>query len=118
MRLPSFHLSLSLLTLTHLSTANPLSPRQYTPCPVVQAGDYIWKISSFYARKPDGISISALGFNVEATNGGTANFSCSVMSAEFVEEAVFYQCGDNSFIFFAWQDDRAGLVLRQDVADE
>jgi hypothetical protein len=106
------------LAVTGLTTASPLTPRQ-TPCPVAStpSGDYIWKISKFYARKLDGKSVSSIDFNISATNNGTLDFQCAA-SANPVEDATFYKCGENSFIEFAWQDERGGLMLRQNVSDE
>ncbi|KAL6710157.1 hypothetical protein ACN47E_009948 [Coniothyrium glycines] len=104
----------SLLAAAGLSAAAPLEVRQET-CPVVQTGDYVWKISDLTARKLDGKSVSSLSFNVKATNGGTADFICSTSSA--VEDGKFYQCGENSFIWFAYQDDRNGLILQHDESD-
>ncbi|CAO2654605.1 Nn.00g113380.m01.CDS01 [Neocucurbitaria sp. VM-36] len=110
--------ALSVLLAAGLSAAAPLESRQdSTTCPVVQTGDYIWKLDNLSLRKPDGKSINSLTFNVKATNGGTADFDCSVQ-AEPVEDSKFYQCGENSFIWFAWQADRNGLLLRQDVSDK
>ncbi|KAF2789885.1 Alt a 1 major allergen [Melanomma pulvis-pyrius CBS 109.77] len=108
----------SLLAVAGLSSSAPVEVRQDTTnCPVVQEGDYIWKIDDFFARKPDGQKITALGFNVKATNNGTADFDCSV-SADPVEDGKFYECGPNSFIYFAYQQDRSGLLLKQDVSDD
>ncbi|KAJ4335338.1 hypothetical protein N0V95_008932 [Ascochyta clinopodiicola] len=104
----------SLLASAGLSMAAPLEARAET-CPVVQQGDYIWKIDNFSARKLDGKTISSLSFNVKATNGGTLDFNCT--STNPVEDSKFYQCGDNSFIYFAYQADRSGLILRQDVSE-
>ncbi|KAH6629756.1 hypothetical protein C7974DRAFT_192788 [Boeremia exigua] len=98
-----------------LSTAAPLEVRTET-CPVVQQGDYVWKIDNFYARKLDGKTISSLQFNVKATNGGTADFNCT--SEGDVEDNKFYECGKNSFIYWAWNSDRSGLLLKQDVSDD
>jgi hypothetical protein len=88
-----FPTMLSLLAVAGLTTASPLVPRQ-TPCPVAPtpSGDY-------------------------ATNNGTLDFQCAA-SADPVEDATFYKCGENSFIEFAWQDERGGLMLRQNVSDE
>src|SRR5690242_1599818 len=108
-------LAASLLASAGLSMAAPLEVRTET-CPVVQQGDYIWKIDNFYARKLDGKTISSLQFNIKATNEGTLDFDCK--SSGNVEDGKFYQCGENSFIYFAWQADRNGLLLRQDVSDD
>lgn len=111
------YLTASFLATISLSSAAPLEARQDT-CPVVQSGDYVWKISEFYSRKLDGKTISSLGFNIKATNEGTLDFNCSASQGTNIENGKFYQCGENSFIWFAWQDDRGGLLLRQDVSDE
>lgn len=105
----------SLLASAGLSMAAPLAAREET-CPVVQQGDYVWKIDNFYARKLDGKAVSSLSFNIKATNGGTLDFDCSSTNA--VEDGKYYQCGENSFIYFAYQADRSGLLLRQDVSDD
>ncbi|KAF3050239.1 Major allergen Alt a 1 [Didymella keratinophila] len=105
----------SLLVSAGLSMAAPLETRTET-CPVVQQGDYVWKIDDFYARKLDGKTISSLGFNIKATNEGTLDFNCT--SDGTVEDGKFYQCGGNSSIYFAYQADRSGLLLRQDVSDD
>jgi hypothetical protein len=114
-----FSTILSLLAAAGLSTAAPLDTRQTdsTLCPVAQQGDYIWKISKFYARKLDGKSISSIDFYISATNNGTLDFQCA-SSAAPIEDSKFYACGENSLIQFAWQSDRNGLVLKQNVSDE
>ncbi|KAF2025631.1 Alternaria Alternata allergen Alt A 1 [Setomelanomma holmii] len=108
--------ALAFLTATSLTAAAPLTSRQET-CPVVQSGDYVWKISEFYARKPDGKSINSIGFNIKATNAGTLDFNCSA-SADTVADDTFYECGENSQIYFAFQSDRNGLLLKQKVSDD
>lgn len=108
-------LAASLLASAGLSMAAPLEARAET-CPVVQQGDYVWKIDNFYARKLDGKTISSLEFNIKATNKGTLDFNCT--SSGNVEDGKLYQCGENSGIYFAWQADRNGLLLRQDVSDD
>ncbi|KAH6616293.1 hypothetical protein C7974DRAFT_436371 [Boeremia exigua] len=113
-----FKYLIGLLATTTLALAipltAPLAPRQDL-CPVVQTGDYVWKISNFWARKLNGTTINSLTFNVQATNGGTADFDCE--SEGDVEDGVFYSCGPGSFIYWAYQEDRAGLLLRQDVGE-
>lgn len=105
----------SLLAAAGLSMAAPIEARADT-CPVVQEGDYIWKLDDFTARKLDGKTISSLSFNIKATNNGTLDFDCS--SSTTVEAGKFYPCGENSFIYFAYQDDRSGLLLKQEVSDD
>jgi hypothetical protein len=105
----------SLLASAGLSMAAPLETRAET-CPVVQEGDYVWKLDNFSARKLDGKNIDSLTFNIKATNTGTLDFDCSVSNG--VEDGKFYSCGTNSGIFFAFQADRSGLLLRQDVSDD
>jgi hypothetical protein len=100
-------------------TPSPSSTKTPTPtCPVAPtpSGDYIWKISNFYARKLDGKTVSSIDFNISATNNGTLDFQCGA-SADPIKDATFYKCGENSFIEFAWQDATGGLVLRQGVSD-
>jgi hypothetical protein len=110
---------LALITATSISTAAPIEARQdnITLCPVVQEGDYVWKISNFYSRKLNGTSINSIDFNISATNNGTLNFQCAA-SADEIEGTKFYKCGENSFISFAFQSERDGLLLKQDVSDE
>lgn len=111
-------LAASMLAAAGIASAAPFESRQATPeCPVVKTGDYVWQISKFYARKPEGVKINSISFNVKATNGGTADFTCSAQ-ADVVEDGKFYQCGENSFIWFAFQNDRSGLILQQSVSDE
>ncbi|KAJ4313518.1 Major allergen Alt a 1 [Neodidymelliopsis sp. IMI 364377] len=105
----------SLLASAGLSMAAPLETRTET-CPVVQEGDYVWKLDNFTARKLDGKNIDSLTFNIKATNGGTLDFDCS--ASDGVEDGKFYSCGTNSFISFAFQADRSGLLLKQDVSDD
>lgn len=105
----------SLLAVAGLSTASPLQTRQ-TDAATTPSGDYIWKISNFTARKLNGKDVDAVSFNIQATNGGTLDFTCS--STNGVSPDQFYQCGENSFIWFSYQDDRSGLLLRQDVSNE
>lgn len=110
--------ALSLLAASGLASAAPLTSRQDTStCPFVQTGDYVWKLSNFYARKPDGKKINSIGFNIKATNAGTLDFDCAA-SADTIEDNKLYQCGTNSGIWFSFQSDRNGLVLRQDVSEE
>ena len=106
-----------------VASASPLVARQDT-CPVVTTGDYIWKIDNLYIRKLDGKSISSLGFDILATNGGTLNFTCTPYDKSTnapisgnVEDSMLYSCGENSFIDFAWQSDRSGLLLKQSVSN-
>jgi hypothetical protein len=109
-----------LLSVASISSAAPLHPRQtFTTCPVVQSGDYIWKISNFSSRQPNGLGagINALSFNISATNNGTLDFTCSAPGG-CIEDNTFYPCGENSLISFAWSSDRDGLLLKQDVSDE
>ena len=103
----------SLLAAAGISAASPIEARQ-TPPPVVTQGDYIWKISDFTARKLNGVDISSLSFNIKATNGGTLDFICSASGN--ITANNFYECGLT--IQFTYQDDRNGLLLRQDVSDE
>jgi hypothetical protein len=109
----------SLLAAASFSAAAPLETRQTdsTPCPVVQEGDYVWKISKFYSRKPEGTYINSIDFNISATNNGTLDFQCAA-SADKIEDGKYYKCGENSFISFAFQSDRNGLLLKQDVSDK
>lgn len=111
--------TLLLSTLATLATASPLIPRQDT-CPVVTTGDYIWKIDNLYIRKLDGKSTSTIGFDILATNGGTLNFTCTPYDIASntavttnIQDSTLYSCGENSFIDFAWQSDRNGLLLKQ-----
>ncbi|KAF1944388.1 Alt a 1 major allergen, partial [Clathrospora elynae] len=100
-----------------LSAAAPLDTRQTTaPCPVTTEGDYVWKISKFWARKLDGKNINSLEFNISATNNGTLDFQCAASAAN-VDDGKFHSCGENSFIEFAFQGDRSGLLLKQNVSD-
>lgn len=112
-----------LSTLAVVASASPLTPRQDT-CPVVTTGDYIWKIDNLYIRKLDGKSVSTIGFDILATNGGTLNFTCTPYDKTTnqavttnIVDSTLYSCGENSFIDFAWQSDRNGLLLKQDVSD-
>ncbi|KAF2823237.1 hypothetical protein CC86DRAFT_298700 [Ophiobolus disseminans] len=107
--------ALSLLAATTLSSAAPLTSRQDTTA--TPSGDYIWKISNLYLRKPDGKKINSIGFNIKATNAGTLDFDCAA-SADTIEDNKLYQCGENSGIWFSFQSDRNGLVLRQDVSED
>jgi len=106
--------SLVLAAATGLSAAAPASARD--TCPVVEQGDYVWKLSQFYARKPDGITINSIGFTIQATNNGTLNFNCGAQ-ADSITDDKFYSCGENSFISFAWQGDRSGVLLRHGPSD-
>ncbi|CAN9159094.1 unnamed protein product [Alternaria alternata] len=93
----------SLFAAAGLAAAAPLESRQDTAsCPVTTEGDYVWKISEFYGRKPEGTYYNSLGFNIKATNGGTLDFTCS-HSADKLED---HTC------------DRSGLLLKQKVSDD
>jgi hypothetical protein len=109
--------TLALFAAAGLSTAAPLSSRQTTTPDVTPSGDYIWKISEFYGRKPEGKDYNHIEFNIKATNNGTLDFTCGA-SAEPIEDDVYYSCGENSFMSFAFQADRSGLLLKQEVSDE
>jgi hypothetical protein len=113
--------ALALLSAASTISAVPLTSRtdSNVTCPVTQEGDYVWKISEFFSRQPNGIGkgISALGFNIKATNGGTLDFNCA-SSGGCVEDNTFYPCGETSFISFAWSSDRNGLLIKQNVSDE
>lgn len=108
----------SLLAAAGLSAAAPLDARQAAPatCPA-PTGDYVWKLSNFYARKPDGQKINSIGFNIKATNGGRLDFNCSA-SADTIVDRQWYSCGQNSFMWFAFQSDRNGIMLQQTVNDD
>jgi hypothetical protein len=94
-------------------SAAPLEARQdNAACPVSTQGDYIWKISEFSGRKPEGTYYNSIGFNVKAINGGFLDFTCSAQ-ANRLEDNKFYSCGENSFISFAFSSDRNGLFLKQ-----
>jgi len=91
-------------------------------CPVVQEGDYVWKISSFSARKLNGTDNSAVSFNISATNNGTLNFQCasSTQGSNVLEEGELYSCGENSLISFAFDGidlTSTRLLLHQRVSD-
>lgn len=93
-----------------------------TICPVVQEGDYVWKISSFSARKLNGTDNSAVSFNVSATNNGTLNFQCasSTQGSNVLEEGELYSCGENSLISFSFEGidlTSTRLLLHQRVSD-
>ena len=108
----------SLLAAAGLASAAPLETRQSSgSCPVSTEGDYVWKISEFFGRKPEGTYYNSLGFNIKATNNGTLDFTCS-SSADKLEDNKFYSCGENSFISFAFSSDRDGLLLKQEVSDK
>ena len=112
----------SLLAIAGFSTASSLLARQYDEpappcpiCPVAQVGDYVWQLSNFTSREehsPDSFTTSYVEFNIKATNGGSLDFVCSSgTDIDSVEEDTFYPCGDNSFIYFAWQSDINGVML-------
>ncbi|KAI8942320.1 Major allergen Alt a 1 [Plenodomus lindquistii] len=109
----------SLLAVAGLSAAAPLEARESIPatCPVAQKGDYVWKISNFSARKNNGKDLSNINFNIKATNGGTLDFNCGAQANKLID-GKFYQCGQNSGIWFAYQDDRQGLLIQQSVSDD
>merc|ERR1711874_531183 len=113
-----FTILASLLAASGLVAASPLSTRAESPCPVVKQGDYVWKISEFSGRKPEGKDYNRIGFNIKATNEGTLDFDCSV-AADKIEDGKFYQCDKNDSSFsFAFNSDRSGLLLKQKVSDE
>ncbi|CAG5163712.1 uncharacterized protein ALTATR162_LOCUS6527 [Alternaria atra] len=108
----------SLFAAAGLAAAAPLESRQDTAsCPVSTQGDYVWKISEFYGRKPEGTYYNSLGFNIKATNGGTLDFTCSAQ-ADKLEDHKWYSCGENSFMDFSFDSDRSGLLLKQKVSDD
>jgi hypothetical protein len=108
----------SLIAFTGASLAAPLESRQTTaPCPVSTQGDYVWKISEFYGRKPEGKDFNHIEFNIKATNNGTLDFTCGT-SAEPIVDDKYYSCGENSFMSFAFQSDRSGLLFKQEVSEK
>jgi hypothetical protein len=100
----------SLLASVGLSVAAPVETRQES-CPIVKTGDYVWQVDNLIARKLDGDTINSLSFHVYGT-AGNVDVNCS--SADIVEPGKFYQCTEDSNIQFAFQNDRSGLLLRQD----
>jgi hypothetical protein len=117
-----FTLITSLLAIAGLSTASSLLGRQYDEpappcpiCPVTQVGDYVWQLSNFTSREehsPGSFKISFIEFNIKATNGGSLDFLCSSdTDIDTIEDNTFYECGANSFIYFAWQSDINGVML-------
>ncbi|KAH6882162.1 major allergen Alt a 1 subunit [Alternaria rosae] len=107
----------SLFAAAAVASAAPLEARQVdATCPVSTQGDYVWKISNFFGRKPEGTYYNSFGFNIKATNGGTLDFTCS-SQADKLEDNKFYSCGENSFISFAFSSDRDGLIIKQGVSD-
>ncbi|KAF2133145.1 major allergen Alt a 1 subunit [Dothidotthia symphoricarpi CBS 119687] len=110
-----FTIVAAFLAAAGITAASPIAARQE---PVATpSGDYIWKISEFYSRKLNGKDIDSLAFNIKATNNGTLDFTCEATEGPIVP-TQFYQCGENSQIYFSFQDDRSGLLLRQDVSDD
>jgi len=101
----------SLLASAGLSAASPLETHQKS-CPILKTGDYVWQVDNFIARKLDGETINSLSFHVYGTAGNVED-NCS--TTETVEPGQFYQCTTESNIQFAFQNDRSGLLLRQDV---
>lgn len=111
------HVAASLLAIADLGAAVPLDSRQDDDtCPIVKTGDYVWKISNFSARKPTGDKSNSISFDVAPTNGAPADFTCFV-SGDDLEYGKLYQCGENSSVWFAFQNDRSGLVLQQNVSN-
>jgi hypothetical protein len=101
------------------SDSTPIS----TPCSVVQEGDYIWKISEFSCRKPNGTDLSSISFNISATNNGTLDFQCGTSTEDnsVLEEGKYYSCGESSLISFAFESDGLSstrILIKQDVSDE
>lgn len=87
----------------------------------------IFEIKDFYERKPDGKDITALGFNIAATNGGTLDFTCTpydpvtkAAAANF-EDGHVYSCGENSFFSFSYSEkdgaNKGKLFLWQGVTN-
>jgi hypothetical protein len=93
-----------------------------TPCSVVQEGDYVWRISDFSSRKPDGTDVSSISFNVSATSSGTLDFQCETSAEDntFLEEGKLYNCGENSLVCFTFQSDGLSstrILLKQKASD-
>lgn len=105
-------LAASLLASASLSAAAPLEARQES-CSITKTGDYVWELSNFSAHKPDGVTIASLQFDVRTTAGNLADFTCK--SSSTVEESKWYKCESNSEVYFAFQNDRSGLIVRQVV---
>ncbi|KAH4944960.1 hypothetical protein HBI23_012440 [Parastagonospora nodorum] len=113
-------------TPTAVTGSTPSSTSSSTPsstiCPVVQEGDYVWRVSSFSARKLNGTDNNAVSFNISATNNGTLNFQCaaSTQGNNVLEEGELYDCGENSLISFAFEGidlTSTRLLLHQRVSD-
>lgn len=93
------------------ATASIISaaPVAQTTCPDAcpsTSNDEVLKISNFSSRKYDGKTISSLGFNISATNGGTLNFYCSAYDTvtekptiAFDDKRVYFCDKDSSFSF-------------------
>jgi hypothetical protein len=103
-------LAASLLASAGLSAAAPFEARQEA-CPLVKSGDYVWQVENLSARKLDGDTINSLSFRVFGTAG---DFDQNCASTDIVEPGKFYPCNPESNIQFAFQNDRSGLLLRQD----
>ncbi|CBX89958.1 Major allergen Alt a 1 [Plenodomus lingam] len=106
----------SLLAITGLSAAAPLEARA-EDCPVAKTGDSVWKISELSFRKPDGKNINQIQFNIKATNNGTLDFNCGTQ-ADNVEDKKFYECGENSFMWFTFNQEENILLLQHSVSDD
>lgn len=85
-----------------------------TACPAPSAPateKTVYQIKDFYERKPDGKDITALGFNIAATNGGTLDFTCiaydpvTKAAAANFEDGHVYSCGSNSFFSFSYSEE-------------
>lgn len=93
-----------------LSAAAPLESRQ-----AVTSGDYVWKISEFSNRKPEGEKITSISFTVTSTKGYFEPFTCSA-SADSVDAATFYPCAKEG-VSFTFQNDRSGLIVQQILSE-
>jgi hypothetical protein len=116
---PSYSSNTPTSTPTSASSSTPSS----TICPLVQEGDYVWKISEFSARKLNGVDNNAVSFNISATNEGTLNFECGAHTEgdNVLAESTYYSCGTNSFISFAFEGTSltsTRLLLKQEVSDK
>lgn len=121
----SFIFTSALALLAGSTIAAPTS----CPAPAPPASDKtVYQIKDFYERKLDGKTISAFGFNIAATNGGTLDFPCiaynpvTKKAAATYDQGHVYFCGENSLFSFSYSEkeedvNKGKLFLWQEVTD-
>lgn len=105
MRLSTTTTLVGTLALAVLSTATPSGDDETT----------VYRIADFTTRKHDGVNVDSVYFNIQATNDGSLDFTCTAFdpainnTTEHFENGFGYSCGAHSL--FSWSYDVVDTLL-------